>query len=239
MNSSMKSSHTARIAFFSIGLLMPCAVFGALEATIQIDQVSPGEYGTWSLLTPDGEIRANKGDPGKPSSESFTVDQFGQVTLSTTLPAGMTAKILIERNGTPRETVDLPQVTVELSPGDNYRFIIQYASTRLGTLGIISEPSRARFQLRGPTQRRLSGRTPRTFTNIPSGRYTITFRPLRGCVSPAPKTVMVEPEKRIVLNVTIPCNVTEDDGIDRTRPTKRSIVEAAKARELKPRGERK
>lgn len=212
---------------------------GQAGAAIQIDQVSPADYGTWTFLFSDGEAKAGRGEVGKPSSESFSVSYTGSVTLATTLPAGMAAKIDVYKSGMLLKTIDLPQVAIELQSGDDYRFVIRYSYSRLGTLGITSEPNHGRFVMKGPTRRRFTGRTPKTYLNIPEGHYVITFRPLPGCVSPAPKTIIVEPNKRNVAKITIPCESKENESVQQRTSTKRSIMEAARLRELKPIGERK
>lgn len=235
--------------FLFLSALLAVGVFTALpqvthaqvaQGTVRIEQVSPDKvkHGTWTLLTASGTVRSSEDEGVTPNDYSYALSEFGQMVFSVKPPAGMSTKISIYRGGTLQKSVDAQQYEFALYPNDNYRLLVQYAFTKLGELGLNSDPTGLVFRIKGP--RNMSGKTPRTFTNLPAGRYTIYFTRVGDkCVSPAPHTVAVTPEKRITKLITIPCNIQVEEELVRNAPTRRALREAVEAREARPRGERK
>ncbi|OGJ60936.1 hypothetical protein A3C52_01455 [Candidatus Peribacteria bacterium RIFCSPHIGHO2_02_FULL_51_15] len=213
---------------------------GAVQATIKIDQISSSAFGKWTLISEDGSARTSS-EPGvNKASHSMGLTDFGQLTLSVTPPAGMSVKITVYRLGDVISSQESQQTSVTIYPNDNYRFLIQYSLSKLGSLGVTSDPSGLRLRMRGPTPRNFSSKTPHTFINLPAGIYTLRFAAPPGCLVPALRTVEVAAEERTTIHQTFNCNPESD--VSSTLPekkSKRQLRQEAEERELKPRGERK
>lgn len=211
------------------------------QANIKIEQLSPAAPGTWTLISSDGVVR-NSNDPGVlKNGYAFGVTDYGPTTLSVTPPPGMSARITAYRGGDQIGQTDAQQYSFTLVANDNYRFVIQYALSKLGDLGVTSQPSGIRFRMKGPTGHTYSALSPYTFKNIPAGHYAITFPATNGCTAPSVTTVVVESDTRNTKNVSLAsCTSSADDlRLDRSRVSKRTLREKAESREYKPRGERK
>ncbi len=233
-------SVTAVASVFLCFLLLPQRGVSAVQASITIDQLSGKNVGTWTLISTDGSSRSSSETGVDQRHYSLALSQFGPATLRVDAPQGMSVKISVYRGGDLVSTVDTPQYSFDLLPNDTYRFIIQYSLSRLGSLGVTSTPSGVRFRLKGESGRTYTKKTPFTFQNLPAGRYTVQLSPLRDCLLPAPQSALVVPEERSTINVTMNCDKPEvGPAVDTNRPTKRALVEYARDRELKRRGERK
>ncbi len=234
-----RASASILIALIACAFIVPPVAAGA-QASITIEQVSASSYGTWTLLAADGTSRSSK-DKGVDAIGGFSmgITEFGQNTLSVTPPPGMSVKISVYRGGDLVKEVDTPQYSFSLFTNDNYRFVISYALTRVGALGVTSEPSNLRFRMKSSGGRTYSAKTPFTFTNLPAGKYSLYFSATETCLQPAVQTVKVEPEQRNTTKVTLTCNVQEEEMVERIRPTKRSLRDYAEKRETKTRGMRK
>ena len=203
----------------------------ALQGNVKIEQVSPSELGVWHLYTESGTTRTSKDAGVDPRSFSFGISEVGQMTLKITPPAGMSVRLSMERGGELKWTKESQQESFTLYPNDNYRFVIQYSMTKLGLLGITSEPSRIAFRIRGPIRRKLSGKTPKTILNLPAGSYTIYMASTPTCLKPAPHTAIVESGGRATAHLRLICNDAISAIPDRIRPSKRQLVEDAYKRE--------
>lgn len=204
------------------------------KAVYTVDQVSPKEYGSWVVYSGDTVLAASSDRGVSLKHYSFSSSVFGPVTLSVKNPPGMTSVISVFRNTDLVQTISTPQVTVSAFPNDNYRFIVQYARTNLGSLGVTSVPSNVAIMIKGPDGKERRARTPHTFTNLPVGRYAIyTPNPPDTCGSAAPMTRSVESEKRLAVIIELPCNQTVNERQSRTsaRPTKREIQNSVYLRE--------
>ena len=212
----------------------------AIQGSIKIEQLSASDIGTWTILSEDGSAIKST-DPGVDKTNyAFAITQFGQTTFSVAPPAGMSARINVYRGGEQIATVDSQQYSFKLVSNDNYRFVVQYSLSKLGSLGVTSEPSGIRFRMRGPNGRNYSARTPHTFNNLPAGSYALTFAATETCFQPSRKTVVVEPEQRNTTHVTLTCtDNTQDETVDRSRISKRALREYAEQREFNARGNRK
>jgi hypothetical protein len=208
-------------------------------ATIKIEQVSSGQIGTWTLLSTDGSSKSSSDTGVDKTNYSMSLSEFSPLTLIVTPPAGMSVKISMYRGGDLKTTTSTPQMTITPFPNDSYRFVIQYALTKLGSLGVTSNPSNLRVRIKGPTGKSYSSLTPHTFTNIPAGQYSVIVSPSRKCIQPATHSVVVDPGGRNVVDITLMCDVKATVEPSRTRPSKRSLVESVEQRESKPAGQRK
>ncbi len=214
---------------------------GGAQANVKIEQLTPSSYGTWTMLSSNGSIRTSN-DPGvlKPSF-TFGVTDYGPTTLSVVPPPGMSVRITVYRGGEKVGETDAQQYSFTLVANDNYRFVVQYSMSKLGDLGVTSDPSGVRFRMKGPSGRFYTATTPFTFKNIPTGRYSITFPPKNGCTAPSVHTVIVESETRNTSNISLAtCAVSRDEAkLDYSRISKRTLRQQAENREYKPRGQRK
>ncbi|HRH94249.1 MAG TPA: hypothetical protein PKV72_07005, partial [Candidatus Peribacteria bacterium] len=196
------------------------------------------KFGSWTLLAADGTTRSSTDEKVDPKSYSYSVSEVGQMVLSVVPQDGMSSKISVYRNGELVKTLNAQQYEFQLFPNDKYRFLIQYAYTKLGTLGVTSDPSGLLFRVLGP--KRLTGKTPKTFENLPAGRYTIYMGKSGTCVAPAPQSVVVTAEGRVTKLLTLSCDVKQEAEVDRTEHlSRRALQQAVEEREARERGARK
>lgn len=237
----MKNLHTLLCTIFFGLTFFSFSQFSdaALQGSIKIEQLSASTTGVWTLLSQDGTAITSNDEGVDRNNYSFAITRFGQTTLSVVPPPGMSARISAYRGGELIATTDSQQYSFELVSNDNYRFVIQYALSKLGSLGVTSEPSGLRFRMRGPSGRTYSGTSPKTFDNLPIGRYTVMFAASEGCLQPPRKNGVVKTEERNVVHVSQTCTVETEDNVDRSRTSKRTLREYAEEREYKDRGERK
>lgn len=210
------------------------------QASVTIEQISSNAVGTWTLISGDGSSRSSSADGIDTKSQFMALSDFGPMTLSVLPPQGTSVKISVYRGGELVESVLTPQYSFTLYPNDTYRFLIQYSLSRTGSLGITSVPPHVRFRMKSESGKAYAGITPFTFVNIPAGRYSVQLASVEGCLQPAPQSAVLIPEERVTMHVSVNCQKAETGvPVLDTRPTKRSLVEYAKQRELKRRGERK
>lgn len=204
------------------------------KAVYTVDQVSPKEYGSWVVYSGDTILAASSERGVSSKHYSFSSAVFGSITLSVKNPPGMTSIIKVYRNDDLIQTTSTPQVAISSFPNDSYRFIVQYARTNLGSLGVTSVPSNVAIMIKGPDGKERRALTPHTFTNLPVGRYAIyTPNPPAPCGSAAPMTRSVESEKRLAVSIELPCaqEVSSRPSRTRARPTKREIQNSVYLRE--------
>ncbi len=225
-------------AFFAAGMFVVPSAHAAIQATIRIDQVTPTKPGVWTMQTASGTTRTSKDAGVDEKSYSYTISEMGQMILSIAPPEGMSTKISVYRGDALLRTLDAQQYEFTIYPNDNYRFLIQYSYTKLGQLGVTSDPSGLLFRIIGP--KRLSGKTPKTFTNLPAGRYSIYIGKTDNCYQPAPQSAQITAGGRVTKLITLNCDVEKEAEVpERNAPSRRSLQRAVEAREAKERGNRK
>lgn len=234
-----------RLALCSAFVILGTALCGApalavMQGAVRIDQISPKSFGTWTLFSASGTVRTSNDAGINKKSQSFGLSEFGPTTLSVKPPAGMSAKISVYRGNELTKVIDTPQHSFVLYPNGNERFLIQYALSRLGSVGVTSDPPHVRFRMKGPTSKIYAAATPFTFVNIPVGQYSILMAATPECLQPAPHSAIVASEQRNTVHITLNCErQTASDGMERVRPTKRTLTEYAQDREYNARGNRK
>ncbi len=232
--------HISLFAGLSLSLVaFSSTAFSAAQTSVTIEQLSPEVYGSWTFLHADGSSVSSTDAGIDVMKHSFTLTDFAPMTLSVTLPAGMAVKITGYRNGDIFVTQTTPQFSFTPLPNENYRFIVQYSFSLLGSLGVTSNPSSIRFRMKGPSGKIYTSTTPHTFTNLPAGKYALYFPATKDCSQPAVHSAVVTQETRSVANITMACQSNSVSTVDTSRPSKRTLVEAVANRETKPRGERK
>lgn len=226
-------------AIMSASLIIPQA-HAALQGTVSIEQISPTrDIGSWLFYTTANETKSST-EPGvDPKKYAFSFTEFGPVTIKVEPPPGMQSSIIVYRGGELFKKADARQLSVNLYPGDIYRFVVQYSFSALGSLGVTTQPFRATFRITGPGNKRYSARTPHTFTDLPAGRYSIRVSAPRGCLLPPVYVKDVTPEQRVTLQVELACGKdalarrSADPFMDNINrgPSKRALRDAKKAAE--------
>ncbi len=213
----------------SILFLAPLSVFAGIQGSLLIEQISPSELGAW-ILTSESGAKWSSADPKvSPKKFSLSIAEVGLLTFKVTPPPGASAKILVYRGGDLTKTITSNQYSFTLYPNDKYRFFVQYAFDRLGSIGVTSKPSNAKFRMTGPSGKLYIGTTPLSFTNLPAGRYTVQAEPVTGCSKPKPQSTVIQPDVRTTLHLTMPCEQTTKKSTTKDdRPTKREIIERAR-----------
>ncbi|MDD5055392.1 MAG: hypothetical protein PHZ00_03940 [Candidatus Peribacteraceae bacterium] len=213
---------------------------GQVRATLAVEQISPSRLGSWTILSGENPPLSSSDDGVDKTRYSFSLTSFGPTVISVVPPPGMSAAITIYRGGTIVTKTTVPQFSFNLLPNDNYRFLVQYSLARLSGLGVTSEPSGAKFRIKAPTGRFYGGVTPADFTNLPAGKYSLLFGRTGDCLLPPPRSIVLKPDQRNIINVKMTCTVEETGPeIIRSSVTKRSIRQIVEEREAKKRGERK
>jgi hypothetical protein len=230
-----------------MALALPGAAFcasaptpGLPQATITIEQLSTSSLGTWTILSGENTILSSTGAGIDKTHYSFTLSSFGPTLITVVPPPGMAATMTVFRRGEVIVKNGRQQYGFDLLPNDDYRFLVQYAVTRLSSLGITSEPNGAKFRVSGPGGKSFTGQTPADFSNLPAGRYVVTYGRTSTCTQPAPRSIVLKPDQRNVVNATIACGKdVSDASVTRSNVTRRSIRQIVEEREAKPVGQKK
>ncbi len=216
----------------AVGMLMPQLAFAAIQGTVTMEQISSKAVGVWTLLSADGTTRKSTDTGVNQKHYSFTVSEVGPTVLSVVPPPGAVSTILVYRNGDLTVTETTQQYAFTIYPNDTYRFLVQYAFSKLGALGITSAPTSVSFRMKGPDGKQYVGTTPLTLTNLPVGRYTLQPAIVDGCYKSRPQNVLVKSEQRVVLNFTVTCDSNVEEVVDTSRPNRRHIRDQALERDL-------
>jgi hypothetical protein len=159
----------------------------------------------------------------------------GELTLSVDPPSGSTVTISIYKDDELVKKQQIQQLSVTSEEGHSYRFYVQYAFTKQGTIGVTSSPSGVLIRMKGPNGKRFLGRTPKTFERMYAGRYTITANTMPGCASPRPYTKELKDGERLVVHIDLPCDLEkrkmgEDKPLISRRGLKQGIDDSAAER---------
>lgn len=210
------------------------------DTYLKVEQISPSTLGKWYVLSSSGNVIDFTSTGMTLAGGLVPVLPRSTVTISVIPPPGMSARILLYSvTDQLEQTIESQQYSSALPVAGTYRVQVQYYTSKLGTIGVNSLPSKLRFTMIGPDKKPYTGMTPKTFQNIPAGSYTITVRGSKSCVESRPQTEKVEPEKRTTVLVTLTCNTRTRSKVDTSRPTKRSLIQAVEEREAKASGQRK
>ena len=213
---------------------------GQVRASIVVEQISASSLGNWTIISGDNPPLSSTDKGVNKISYSFSLTSFGPTVVTVTPPPGMSAAITVYRGGTVLKKVPLPQYSFNLLPNDEYRFIVQYSLARLSGLGVTSEPSGEKFRVKSPSGKSFTGVTPASFSNLPAGKYVITFGKTGTCQVPPLHSIVLKPDERNIVNVSMTCvSAAAEVPIIRSTVTKRSIRQIVEEREAKARGERK
>ncbi len=166
-----------------------------------VEQVSPTEvYGMWTLLQPNNvkEVSLEK-------AKQLTDLPAGTYTMIVDAPDGANATIRLYNGNAEIKAVERPQMTFTITDGDSLKLVIHYVFTRVGMVSVQSDPPGLTFTLTGPNNLNVKGATPMGYEEMPEGQYKVQFDTLDGCVVPAPKSALLEKNKRATFDVTLSC----------------------------------
>ncbi|PIP65228.1 hypothetical protein COU77_04180 [Candidatus Peregrinibacteria bacterium CG10_big_fil_rev_8_21_14_0_10_49_16] len=197
--------HLLLIGGLLLSVLSSSPVFAEKTGTsITIEQQNlAGSIGKWTLLTPHDQFIETEN-----KRVLYNVPQ-GIFTLFVTPPKGASTSIRVRRNEEVLATVDVPQVTFSAQTGDQIHVSVSYIFTRVGVVGVQSDPAGLQFELRGPDNSRILGVTPESYLRLPEGQYTVHYQTLEGCTSPPLQSLLLEKDGRITFSVTLTCKNAE------------------------------
>lgn len=196
-----------------LSLSLPSSLFGATgdtvpqkgDSTILIEQKNVDDIiGSWTLLQP-GQIQ----EGSKDSQYTFYERPAGNYSLFVSPPEGTTAAIRVYKGGILTQTVERPQLNFTLGQSEQYRLVVVYSFTRVGTVVVSSDPPGLEFTMTGPNQMLVTGVTPASYESAAEGQYSVRFKSMEGCYVPAPKALLLEAEKRISFLMTLHCDAAD------------------------------
>lgn len=173
--------------------------------TIVVEQKSPRDvYGEWTIIRPSNTREKSS----QPLRNLINVAP-GMYTIIVKPPDGATAKIQLEKEGDLPETRDRPQASFSLEQGATIRLTIEYTFSRVGLVAVHSDPAGVEFDLSGPNGAAYSGVTPVSYSEMPEGQYSVQFKNINGCVTPARKSLLLSKDSRISFSVKFVCEEAE------------------------------
>jgi hypothetical protein len=194
-------------ALFALFLALPSAVSAA--ATIRIEQKSDIDaVGKWTLAKPNQET-LERTDKALDLPDS----QPGHYTLFMEPPQGTNTSIVVTKNGVPVETVSHPQVSFDVADGESVTIAITLSLTNFGRIGVNSEPAHMPFLLRGPNNLEREGVTPQTFERMPTGNYSVQYKP-QGCPLPPGKSGVLKKEGAVYFSFELKCDAFVPAEVD-------------------------
>lgn len=205
------------------GILLPMLAAGFLCITpasaaslTLVQQSSIDVLGSWAVLAPGEEART-----GKKERETLTLPA-GTYTVIIDAPVGAATRLRISReNGTP-ETVERPQVRLELQENDTVTVEMFYTLVQYGTVGVQSDPPGMAFRLYDPNGKRLDGTTPFLLEEAPLGHYSVAFTPPPGCPDMRKQADILQKNGSINFFVSPAC-----EAADRLRRSQASALGAS------------
>ncbi len=225
------------VEFLLSSILFAAPAFAfATEKGVTIEHNSPGKIGSWVLYYPGGVLKNDDINVNKKKQTVYP--KPGELTLNVDPPAGATLTISAYKDDELLKKQTSRQLSVTSEDGHAYRFYVQYAFTEQGTLGITSTPNNVFFRMKGPDGKGYTGRTPKTFTALYAGRYTINANAMPGCLRPRPMTKQLRSGDRVVVHLELPCDldsrkISPDRPIVSRRAMIKGIDDEAAARAKK------
>src|SRR3989338_1238182 len=183
-------------------LLQTTAFAEKTGTSIIIEQQNlSGSIGKWTLLSPH-EMQFKESE----ATKTFYNLPEGIFTLFVTPPQGANTTIRVHKGDELLTTVKTPQVTFSMQKGDDIRISISYIFTRVGTVGVQSDPAGLHFEMIGPGSIRIADDTPQSYLHSPEGQYAVTYETLEGCRVPATQSLLLEKDKRITFSLSLVCD---------------------------------
>lgn len=214
-----------------------CLPLTALAAdSVTVEHNSPSRIGKWVLYYPGGVLHDDDINVNKMKQTVYP--KPGELTLSIVPPAGATLTISVYKDDELIKKEEGQQISATSEEGHSYRFYVQYAFTKQGTIGVTSVPNGILVRLVRSDGRRFIGRTPKTFENMYAGQYAVYVNAAPGCAKPRPYTKLLKEGERLVINVELPCDLDKrrlaaDKPLISRRALKDGLDAAAKERAAK------
>ncbi|PIQ76593.1 hypothetical protein COU78_02700 [Candidatus Peregrinibacteria bacterium CG10_big_fil_rev_8_21_14_0_10_49_24] len=213
--------HNRCIASFAISVLVLGIVPQYLHAaqatgTITIEQQSPnGIIGEWILIKP-----GNKRTVLRQKTYTFDEAEVGNYTILIEPPAGSetTIRTFIEQDLL--KSVKQPQTSFMVEQNSHILVRIEYVFTRVGKVGVNSQPPGVEFTLKGPNKFAVQSVTPQSYNDMPEGQYTVEYQEIPDC----PKANLISDKLivggRINFNVNFECegikNIKQQQEYEKT-----------------------
>lgn len=186
---------------------MPTSLSAAQQTgTITIEQQSPnGIFGEWILIKPGNKKLSLK-------RESYTIQDalVGNYTLLVEPPSGSDTIVRVFIDQDLLESYEQPQASFTLEQNVHMRLRVEYNFTRVGVIGANSQPPGIGYTINGPNDLELKGETPKSYTEMPEGQYTITYDKIPDCPEARPISDKLIPDGRINFTITFDCKGLEN-----------------------------
>ncbi len=175
------------------------------EAKLTIEQKNDKNIvGTWTLLRSDGLKQTDK-----TALKTLSVPA-GHYTLFFEAPKGTAASVRLYKGTETLQDVKRPQITFSIAKDEDLRVTVNYPFTRVGSVGVTSDPPGLKFTLSTPNGVKMEGVTPMSYEKMEVGQYSVEFQTLEGCVTPARKSDVLEDKGRVSFAITIACKAADD-----------------------------
>ena len=201
----MTTSQRFLLSFAIIAIaagISPQHLFAAEQTgTISVEQQSPnGIFGEWILIKPGNKRLTLR-------QESYTLEEapLGNYTLLVEPPSGAITTVRVFIDQDMLKSFSQPQASFTLEQNTHIRLRVEYTFTRVGTVGVNSQPPGMGFTLIGPNDFEITGKTPASYSAMPEGQYTVTFDKIEGCPLPKPKSDRLIAGSRINFSITFSC----------------------------------
>jgi len=149
----------------------------AFASTIIVTQKEPvGDFGSWTITAPSGAVEKSNGT----AEQNVTVNEVGSYTFSITPKNSDASLTTVIMNGTTEVATSHDRIfSFPITANQTYTAVITYSYS--GTVTVTSEPSGVAFEMLVSGMIRLTGTTPQTFTDLPSGLIKVTYSRMVGC----------------------------------------------------------
>ena len=176
--------------------------------TIEIVQEGPSKdaLGNWTLIQPDN----SRVETVKKESYIRADTPTGRYTLLIELPEGTSIQLTKYVNGEIVETSKTPQTSIEISDGDTVRIQTIFSYTRVGNVGVSSDPPGIAFEMLGPNNSKFEGVTPESYEGVPEGMYSVTYETIEGCGETKAQSDRLLQDGRIGFDIVLRCEALEE-----------------------------
>lgn len=184
-----------------LGILPQHLLAAQATGTITIEQQSPnGIIGEWILIKP-----GNKRTTLRQQTYTFEEAEIGNYTLLVEPPSGSetTVRVFVEQDLLKSNTQ--PQASFTLEQNSHIRLRIDYAFTRVGKIGVNSQPPGVAFTLKGPNKFIVESTTPQSYNDMPEGQYTVQYQEIPDCPKASLKSDKLMIGGRVNFNITFDC----------------------------------
>lgn len=174
--------------------------------SVEMDQEDlNGAFGKWQLLKGGVDVGSGAG-----ASASFDHLAAGLYSVFIEAPSGASTSVRLFSGNDALQNTSVPQLTFTLQPDQTLRVSIHYQYTKLGSVGVTSDPVGISFTLTEPDGTTKDGMTPQSYDSVPEGQYKVKFHPPSGCGDPPAKGSDLQPGSRISFTISLSCKAADD-----------------------------